>query len=126
MIAETHRNTASYATEFLDQIIQNYKECNFGTISKVNLSTVETRSDLEPISDGLVLVHKEHDQLYNDFYIQTNKKLISLVELIKLDLINKTNNFEFGKPLLLFSLISMTVQIQTCKCAKSLEISRWH
>ena len=63
----------------------------------MNLSTVETRSDLEPISDGLVLVHKEHDQLYNDFYIQTNKKLISLVELIKLDLINKTNNFEFGK-----------------------------
>lgn len=126
LIAETHRNTASYATEFLDQIIQNYKECNFGTISKVNLSTVETRSDLEPISDGLVLVHKEHDQLYNDFYIQTNKKLISLVELIKLDLINKTNNFEFGKPLLLFFIDfndSSNSNVQVCKIFRNFKVA---
>ncbi|CAX43414.1 SCA1 protein [Candida dubliniensis CD36] len=126
LIAETHRNTASYATEFLEQIIQNYKECNFGTISKVNLSTVETRPDLEPISGGLVLVNKGHDQSYNDFYIQTNKKLISLVELIKLDLINKTNNFEFGKPLLLFFIDfneSLNSNVQICKIFRNFKVA---
>ncbi|RLV96061.1 Mediator of RNA polymerase II transcription subunit 13 [Spathaspora sp. JA1] len=86
---------------FLNLVINNYHECNFGAIARVNLSTVETRPDLDSISNGLLLVNKEEQLNYSEFYIQVNRKLISLVELIKLDLINKTNNFEFTQPLLL-------------------------
>ncbi|RCK55422.1 Mediator of RNA polymerase II transcription subunit 13 [Candida viswanathii] len=126
LIAETQGISSSYASEFLDQLVQNYKESNFGTISKVNLSTVETRTDLDPISDGLVLINKDLNQLYNDFYIQTNKKLISLVELIKLDLINKTNNFEFDRPLLLFFVNfneSLNSSLQICKIFRNFKVA---
>lgn len=126
LIAEANGSSSSYASEFLAQLVQNYKESNFGTISKVNLSTVETRADLDPISDGLVLISKDPNQLYNDFYIQTNKKLISLVELIKLDLINKTNNFEFDRPLLLFFVNfneSLNSDLQICKIFRNFKVA---
>lgn len=85
--------------DFLSQIICNYRECNLGHITRVSLATVETRPDLESISNGLLMVN--NNESYNDVYAQIDKKLNSLVELIKLDLINKTNNFEFDRPLLL-------------------------
>ncbi|KAL6452516.1 SSN2 Mediator of RNA polymerase II transcription subunit 13 [Candida maltosa Xu316] len=126
LIAETHGNTSSYASELLNQLVQNYRENNFGTITKVNLSTVETRPDLEPINDGLVLINKEQHQSFNDFYVQTNKKLISLVELIKLDLINKTNNFEFDRPLLLLFVNfnkSLNSNLQICKIFRNFKVA---
>lgn len=88
--------------DFLDLLKNNYKEGHFGTIKKLNLQTSETRPDLEGISNGVMLVNKDIGETdYRDFYKKVNKKLKSLAELIKLDLINKTNRFEFGRPLLL-------------------------
>lgn len=88
--------------DFLDLLKNNYKEGHFGTIKKLNLQTFETRPDLEGISNGLMLVDKDiGDTGYREFYKKINKKLKSLAELIKLDLINKTNRFEFDRPLLL-------------------------
>lgn len=39
-----------------DRLINNYKSCNFGSISKLNLSTVDTRPDLEPVTNGVMLM----------------------------------------------------------------------
>ncbi|KAK6454607.1 mediator of RNA polymerase II transcription subunit 13 [Scheffersomyces xylosifermentans] len=101
LISENNGCGTSFLNEFLDLLTYNYNECNLGHISRVNLSTVETRPDLDNINNGILLMNKENGQTYNDTYSQVNKKLSSLVELIKLDLINKTNNFEFDRPLLL-------------------------
>lgn len=99
------RNTGtidSIYLDFLDLLKNNYKEGQFGAIKKLNLQTSETRPDLEGINNGLMLVDKDiGDGAYRNFYKRVNKKLKSLAELIKLDLINKTNRFEFDRPLLL-------------------------
>ncbi|KAG5416926.1 SSN2 [Candida metapsilosis] len=93
-------DSSSYLRGFTDRLINNYKSCNFGSISRLNLSTVDTRPDLEPVTNGVMLM--SGNKLLNPMgYGQVNKKLNSLAELIKLDLINKTNNFEFDKPLLI-------------------------
>lgn len=92
--------SSSYLHKLTDRLISNYKSCNFGSISKLNLSTVDTRPDLEPVSDGVMRV-TESLSCNCGGYNQVNKKLNSLAELIKLDLINKTNNFEFDRPLLI-------------------------
>lgn len=99
-IGETSEfESSAYLHEFTDRLINNYKSCNFGSISKLNLSTVDTRPDLEPVTNGVMLM-SENLSLNHAGYSQVNKKLNSLAELIKLDLINKTNNFEFDRPLL--------------------------
>ncbi|KAG7662714.1 SSN2 [[Candida] subhashii] len=121
-----HDSRDSCASEFLDLLSYNYGECNFGNISRVNLSTVETRPDLESVSNGVQVINREKGQSYNDFYIQTNKKLISLVELIKLDLINKTNNFEFDRPLLLLFVNynkSLNSVLQICKIFRNFKVA---
>lgn len=65
--------------ELLDQIFQNYRECNFGDISRVKLG------DINGVCTGTqVLNHLEH-----------------LASLIKQDLLGKGNMFDFGRPLLL-------------------------
>lgn len=84
----------------LDYLKNNYREGHFGSIKKLNLQTSDTRPDLEGITNGVMLIDKG-DSLYRDYYRKINKKLKSLAELIKLDLINKTNRFEFDRPLLL-------------------------
>lgn len=92
----------SSSLDFLDMLKNNYKEGHFGSIKKLNLQTSDTRPDLDGISNGLLLVDKViGNGAYREFYKRVNKKLKSLAELIKLDLINKTNRFEFDRPLLL-------------------------
>ena len=52
--------------------------------------------------------------------------MISLVELIKLDLINKTNNFEFDRPLLLFFVNfneSLNSDLQICKIFRNFKVA---
>lgn len=89
-------------SDFLDLLRNAYKENHFGSIKKLNLQTSETRPDLEGISNGIMSVDKDvSDRSYHEFYKRVSKKLKNLAELIKLDLINKTNRFEFGRPLLL-------------------------
>lgn len=92
----------NYNIEFLNFLVYNYKECCFGTISKINLQPSDSRPNVEGIDNGLLLVHKEEgDNAYGNIYKQINRKLNALVEMIKSDLINKTNKFEFDRPLLL-------------------------
>ncbi|KAK6465135.1 mediator of RNA polymerase II transcription subunit 13 [Scheffersomyces coipomensis] len=125
LVAEND-GSRSFMDSFLNMIIHNYKECNFGTITKVNLSTVDTRPDLDSITNGVFLVNREGEQSYNDIYVQLNKKLNSLVELIKLDLINKTNNFEFDRPLLLFFINfneKMNSLLQISKILRNFKVS---
>ncbi|EGV65843.1 hypothetical protein CANTEDRAFT_101756 [Yamadazyma tenuis ATCC 10573] len=102
MISETLNDNSNntYNQDFIDSLIYNYNDCNFGNISKVSLQTIEARPDLESINNGLLSINKNDDN-YNHIYRQMNKKLNSLAELIQLDLINKTNRFEFDRPLLL-------------------------
>ena len=121
LLTEKQDNYSSFNDEFLNKLIHNYSECNFGQISKVNLSTVETRSDLESVKNGLITIHNE-----NDLYLQLNRKLNSLVELIRLDLINKTNNFEFDRPLLLLFVNfnnEMNSMLQISKIIRNFKIS---
>lgn len=87
---------------FLDLLKNSYKENHLGSIKKLNLQTSDTRPDLEGISNGIMLVDRDAgESTHRDYYKRVNKKLKNLAELIKLDLINKTNRFEFGRPLLL-------------------------
>lgn len=92
----------NYDAEFLNALSQNYRECNFGRISLVNLKSSDMSSDLERIKDGILFFDKGDATLfYDDIYKQINRKLVSLVKMIKLDIMNKTNQFEFDQPLLL-------------------------
>lgn len=102
---------------FLDLLQNNYKDSRFGTAKKLDLMEWETRPDLKGIKDGLMLVEKDGtDRSHNDYYRNLNRKLGNLAELIKVDLINRTNKFQFDKPLLLLFIdadnsISSTLQI---------------
>ncbi|ODV77117.1 uncharacterized protein CANTADRAFT_71679 [Suhomyces tanzawaensis NRRL Y-17324] len=99
LISEDNGRGSSFNGEFLDLLCNSYNENNLGNISKINLASVESRPDLESIIDGQLLMSHNEDDAYNDTYKYINNRLNSLVELIKLDLINKTNNFEFDRPL---------------------------
>ncbi|CAH2355507.1 mediator of RNA polymerase II transcription subunit 13 [[Candida] railenensis] len=100
MVSEITDTYLDCNSQFLSALVYNYRECNLGNISPLNISS-EVRPDLEIISNGMVQV-EVHGGSHDDYYRQVNKKLKSLAELIRLDLINKTHRFEFGRPLLLF------------------------
>lgn len=99
----SHFLATNYNLEFLNSLIYNYNESHFGNITKLSLENEEARADCEPIHDGLLLVNLNEvsGQSYNEVYKRINKRLLSLVELIRLDIIHKTNRFEFDRPLLL-------------------------
>ncbi|GEQ67589.1 hypothetical protein JCM33374_g1254 [Metschnikowia sp. JCM 33374] len=101
-IHDTNSFGNSDDAEFLDLVKYNYADMRLGEMKKLNLQTFETRPDLEGISNGILMVEKDMgDGSYNDFYKRANRKLKNLAELIKLDLINRTNRFEFDRPILL-------------------------
>ncbi|ODV64719.1 hypothetical protein HYPBUDRAFT_237810 [Hyphopichia burtonii NRRL Y-1933] len=105
LISERGQEENNCNSEFLNSLIYNYNEGHFGNITKLNLQSLDSKQDFESINDGLLLMNKGEDSVtssYTDVYKKINKRLTSLVELIKLDLINKTNSFEFDRPLLLF------------------------
>lgn len=86
----------------LNMLRNNYKDNHFGDIKKLSLQTAENRQDLEGVINGTVLAERPRgDHSYSKFYSRTDKRLRSLAELIKLDLINKNNRFDFDRPLLL-------------------------
>lgn len=104
LVSENDHNVLNhnYNLEFLNSLIYNYKECHFGSISKISLQSQEPRPDLESMDSGVLLVNKEEGgHSYGATYKQIDRKLNLLVEMIKSDLINKTNRFEFDRPLLL-------------------------
>lgn len=83
-----------YNSRFLNNLIQSYSECNLGNISKLNVRRTEE-------DNGMLLVKRDRSNTFNDTYKEIHKQLELMVEQIKLDLINKTNKFEFNRPLLL-------------------------
>lgn len=85
---------------FLETLRCNFKENNLGSVKKLHLQSI--RAELESVSDGLLLVEKNSDM--RDYYSRVNRKLRNLAELIKVDLITKSNRFEFDRPLLLLFL----------------------
>lgn len=99
----SHFLANNYNLEFLNSLIYNYNESHFGNITKLTLESEENRPDFESIHDGLLLVNRNEviGYSYNEVYKKINKQLLSLVELIRLDIIHKTNRFEFDRPLLL-------------------------
>lgn len=87
---------------FLESLKQNLSKNHFGSLKKLHLPAPENRQDLDGINNGLLLIDRlTDDQLYTEYYKNINKRLKVLAELIKLDLINKSNRFEFDRPLLL-------------------------
>lgn len=87
---------------FLELLKNNYKENHLGSIKKLNLQTSESRPDLFEISDGTLLIERNQNLgSHVEYYKRVNRRLKALAELIKLDIINKTNRYEFDKPLLL-------------------------
>lgn len=111
--------------EFLDMLRDNYKANHFGSVQKLNLPRTDARPDLDGVSNGLMLVDKDPDQLYRDFYRRIDTRLRAMAELIKLDLIGKTNRFEFDRPLLLMfvdSDPSMGSVLQISKICRNLKL----
>lgn len=87
---------------FLETLRQNFRNNHLGTIKKLHLPTPESRQDLEGINNGLMVLEKQPGhQAYVDYYKKINRRLKDLAEVIKMDLINKWNRFEFDRPLLL-------------------------
>ncbi|CCE88413.1 Piso0_001918 [Millerozyma farinosa CBS 7064] len=89
-------------TGFLNSLIYNYKNSNFGEITKVSLMNINQDAGTSTVNDGVLT--SDDQQIYtsnNDYYLKVNKSLDTVAELIKLDLINKSNRFEFDRPLLL-------------------------
>lgn len=87
---------------FLELLKHNFRNNHLGSIKKLHLPNPESRKDLEGINNGLIVVDKQAgDMTYTDFYKKVNKRLKDVAELIKLDIINKFNRFEFDRPLLL-------------------------
>lgn len=99
MVTEIDESGPSYAAEFLNQLTSSYSECNLGNISRVTLGSND-RMEMN-IDNGLLLIRKEHGQTYTDVYNQIDGFLSLLIDAIKLDLIQKSNRFEFDRPLLL-------------------------
>lgn len=87
---------------FLSLLKNNYKNNHFGDIKKLSLLAPEDRQDLDEIVNGTILIEQaEADPNPTKYYKRLNKRLHSLAELIKLDLMNKNNRFDFDRPLLL-------------------------
>lgn len=87
---------------FLSLLKNNYKNNHFGDIKKLSLLAPEDRQDLEEILNGTILIEQaESDPNPTKYYKRLNKRLNSLAELIKSDLMNKNNRFDFDRPLLL-------------------------
>lgn len=92
----------SQSPSFLETLKHNFRNNHLGTIKKLHLPTPESRQDLDGINNGLMILDKQPgDQAYLDYYKKINRRLKDLAEMIKLDLINKRNRFEFDRPLLL-------------------------
>ncbi|OBA20797.1 hypothetical protein METBIDRAFT_205895 [Metschnikowia bicuspidata var. bicuspidata NRRL YB-4993] len=133
MLTENHlrhdkhfSNTCGDA-EFLDMLKYNYMDMRLGSVKTLNLQTFETRPDLEGISNGILMIDKDlGDRSYNDFYKRANRKLKNLAELIKLDLINRTNRFEFDRPLLLLFIDfgeSINSVLQIAKICRNFKVN---
>lgn len=86
---------------FLNSLRNNYKDNHFGDMKRLSLQTPENRPDLEGVNNGLALSSCPRNEKTHNFYRKVNKTLNSLAELIKFDLINKHNRFDFDRPLLL-------------------------
>ena len=119
--------SASDDSEFLNMVKYNYANMRLGSIKNLNLQTFETRPDLEGIADGLLVVNKDvGDASYSDYYKRANKKLKNLAEMIKLDLINRTNRFELDRPLLLLFIDhheSVNSALQISKLCRNFQVS---
>lgn len=92
-IGRSTPDNSLYLHDFVTEVVNNYHESNLGSITRVNLLPDESHLDLESIIQGVISVD-------DDDILLVRRRLSQLVELIKLDLINKTNNFEFDRPLL--------------------------
>lgn len=110
-------NTAPHhTTSFLEALTYNFNENRLGDMHRLLL---QDQRDYH----GLLLFEPADDmtQAYHDI----NKKLIALVELIKLDLINKTNRFEFDRPLLLLFVNfdpSVNAMVQIAKICRNFKL----
>lgn len=95
---DIHQSTdcSNIYSKFMDSLVYNYRECNLGNISRINL-TSDTRRDVDQFSNGMLLVGASSS---SNFYSEANKRMSTLAEQIRMDLINKTNRFEFDRPLL--------------------------
>lgn len=96
-------NTGS---QFLDSLAYCYHECSFGTMAKLNLNSL-LRSDLQRINGTINIVYDETLENVGAMRV-VERELMKLAELIKLDLMDKSNSFDFKSPFLLLFAISDT------------------
>ncbi|CAN3364862.1 mediator of RNA polymerase II transcription subunit 13 [Diutina catenulata] len=90
VLGQEPANHSPYLAQFSAAVAASYRQCNLGRVTPVNLASA---ADIEPVRDGVVSVDA-------DDYSAINRRLGQVAELIKLDLISKTNHFDFGQPLL--------------------------
>ena len=96
-------NTGS---QFLDSLAYCYHECSFGTMAKLNLNSLLSL-DLQRINGTINIVYDE--TLENGGAVRVvERELMKLAELIKLDLMEKSNSFDFKSPFLLLFALSDT------------------
>lgn len=110
---------------FLAMLQSSFRENHLGSISPLSLQPPATRPDLEGISNGLMLVPRAPGTAYRDFYKSVDRRLWALAELVKLDLINKTRRFDFGRPLLVLFVSfdqSLAQALQHAKLCRNLRL----
>lgn len=87
-----------------DIMANNFADNHFGSMTRLHL---DSGNLVEGVSRGLLLLDNNFQDDYGGlFYQKADERLKDIAELIKLDLIHKTNNFEFDRPLLLLFLSS--------------------
>lgn len=100
LISEVDRDEARYNRDFLDFLTYFYREGRFGLMEKIHFPSEDENS----IEHGLLqftIDEDDKDTHYMQLYKSINKKLKTLVELIRADSISKTNKLSLDKPLLL-------------------------
>lgn len=97
LVSETTDEYLDCNSQFLSALSYDYSDRQFGNISQLNLI-----SDGRPEFDAHSIIQVDaKSSTPETYYRYIDKSLSSLAESIRLDLIYKTNRFEFDRPLLL-------------------------
>jgi mediator of RNA polymerase II transcription subunit 13 len=97
LVTETTDEYLDCNSQFLSALAYDYSDRQFGNISQLNLIS-EGRPEYD--AHGIIQVDAK-SSTPETYYRYIDKSLSSLAESIRLDLIYKTNRFEFDRPLLL-------------------------
>lgn len=86
-------------SHFLDALTYCYNDCSFGTMTQLEIK-LASRPELRPIK-GTINIDYDNSSANGSAMRVVERELVALTEHIKLDLMDKSNCFDFKRPFLL-------------------------